>query len=254
MTLREKVAKYLVMFDNGCDAEKAEWYWDTVYEKCDHDDLFAHADAILALLSTADSEQRETPKADRWSDWHASWLSVGAVDCVPDAEFDAVVADLRKAEATRPAEQQDVAALRNEGDFLAIAAERDDLRRKLEEANLENGRLLNDRKVFAQMLNESERERAASSLANAALRTALEGADWLLVRSQPGPSSNLNGEKMWYEKRDQLHVGIVALPADSIAQEVVGELREARHFVDIDERKSAIETIDALLARLGVPK
>ncbi len=121
MTLREGLEVWRDDWQNEIDkgthhpADQA-WYRDVVVR-------------LDALLSTADSEQREAPKADRWSDWHARWLSVGAADCVPDAEFDAVVSDLRKAEATRPAEQQEVAALRNEGDFLAIAAERDDLRR-----------------------------------------------------------------------------------------------------------------------------
>jgi len=41
-----------------------------------------------------------------------------------------------------------------------LNAERNILLNKLEEANLENGRLLSDRVAFAKMLNESERERA----------------------------------------------------------------------------------------------
>lgn len=54
--------------------------------------------------------------------------------------------------------------------------------------------------------------RSVVSLLNAGpLRDLASEADWVILHAQPGPSSNANGEKLWYERRDQLHVKCAAL-------------------------------------------
>ena len=169
---------------------------------------------------------------------------------------------------TRPAEQREVADLRAMLDRIAaipdvadcfhapseeniadgVEGAIDDLRRKLEEANLENGRLLNDRKVFMQMLNESESERAAASLTIAALRQLLNDLAHC-------PKCHNCGDH--FARVHNAALADLALPADSLVQEMVTVLRDARgmahrHYIydECQECGMLRGSIDALLARI----
>lgn len=110
----------------------------------------------------------------------------------------------------------------------------EDERRKSEEANLENGRLLNDRKMFMQMLNESERERASLSLVNAALRTALKLCEWAEEGCCPICGESGEGIKAAHALSCELKAAIT-LPADSIVQEVVWLLEHVERQSDTTE-------------------
>ncbi len=271
-----------------------------------------YADALDALLSTADSEQRglrdafaallrshswyttreyerDTTYNNQSRGYQEEALAVRVFEETwgSDALMEALQTGGGKASLTRPAEQREVADLRRQVKEYADAhtlmdedmadlrrevreesaarelAENEvaDLRRKLEETNLENGRLLNDRKVFAQMLNESERERAASSLANAALRTAL-----VYKPHDSYNSCRLCGQTWWDDKPPNHSPGcIAALPADSLAQEVVTDIQAVHDLcfepkglmqtsmtstADADHAK-AHRILDALLTRIG---
>lgn len=45
--------------------------------------------------------------ASKWSDWHSRWIAAGAVDEVPDAECDALIADLSACEKERDEQATD---------------------------------------------------------------------------------------------------------------------------------------------------
>jgi len=238
MTLREKVED---VFFNGYSMSIAD-----------------KVDAILALLSTADSEQRED-----WRGWwkcekcekiysekvtshYASWNKHPYQTELCDGKM---VPHERRAAPTRPAEQREVA----------------DLRRKLEDAvhekNLATVEAIGHDHAeghLGALVDELRVQLAASSLANAALRTAL---GWYAIPGHYVSSSVYmgggQGPTMADNDDGRRARAALALPADSLAQEVV---KYMRHLATCDKASNLSPYtpctcgLDALLAKLGGPR
>jgi hypothetical protein len=265
MTLREKVAVELSWWKS--DAEMG--------------DCVKEADKVIALLSTAESEQRETGLL--LTDMvvrNVIRREFGLTNGDYDGLCNQIDAERKASDAalTRPAEQQEVADLRHARDealrdvqqlhdaALETEDKLDDLKREVREecaarelaegvqrkvieyvhfvlkgTNEVDGDLCNSVQLAADRIAS---KLAASSLTNAALRTALEKIEH-------------NGCV------EDAHVAraALALPADSLAQEVVKYMRhwwgcERYHDAadDVEERLPCTCGLDAVLAKLGGPK
>ena len=224
MTLRDELEKYRA------------WLATRSRQTIDRWDII---DKLDALLSTADSEQRE---------------------CVCDPKYSAT--DEACPACARPAEQREVVDLADEtlplmptGKYTRPTEQREvaDLRRKLEEAVSEkkvawdrmavHNKDADDAVSRAELAMDNERkarveeaQKASSlSLANAALRTALESIE------HKGCTEDAHIARQALED--------VALPADSLAQEVVDVLKNIRPEFETGSWQA--NDIDALLARIG---
>lgn len=257
MTLREKVLEQYAWISaeavrkvdpDGAQMLDGKWYvqrWGC--------DTLAHI--LDALLSTSRAEP-VTPLRKGLEDafragqrlglWQMKYTGPDNVppQPIPPGEDETLDALL----STADSEQREAAALRNDGDFLAIAAERDDLRRKLEVAERDCENAATARNNFAFQLRDER-------LAIAALRTALE---WLVNlyhgMSKGGPDTSPPSDAEFVEAIESGEAAL-ALPADSLAQEVVWLLSNA--VVDKDETPTIQwdewdGRRDALLARIGV--
>ena len=180
-------------------------------------------------------------------------------------------AERERDEALRDVKQLEEAAMETEDKLEGLrrdlATARADLEREKEESDVAveelRGRLAEERgklkvsehyakKRWAWLdanlkwLREKDAKLAASSLANAVLRTALERMVNLYESEQDVGSP-------W--SRPAWLLSALALPADSLAQEVVKALREAQNAltyrVDSDEQHEVIGLLDALLEKLG---
>jgi hypothetical protein len=139
-----------------------------------------------------------------------------------------------------------------------LLAERDDLRRKLEELEQHSADLKRCWDLSEERYARLQKEEAKARLANAALRTALDAAQTVLSDIYKREGKSFHGSRVKADIESIMPVvdAALALPADELAEEVRDAISAARACLiskgfSPEEENGIIPHLDSLLAKLG---